>query len=212
MKLHKNFVITGLSKKDIFFKNFRGEASQYNAKGKRNFQIRLDDPNACYKYGEIGREEVFDVSNQEILNGFVQLLLSDGWHVKIEMPSEQWEGRVSLKVNVNIREFDPNGDGYGSSGAEIYMLNSAGQAFRVDANFMPTLDRNLIEYADVHIAPYNYNEADGKNDQSAYLRHMYFRFAVTNPFANMYKQIDGDPANFEAPVEMSDEVTEMPFC
>lgn len=202
MKLYKDFVITGLSKRDIFFKNFRGEASQYNAKGKRNFQIRLDDPNACYKYGEIGREEIYDVSNPEILNGFVQILINDGWHVKVEMPSEQWEGRISIKVNVNINEDL-------SSGAEIYMLNSTGEAFRVNSNFMPTLDRNLIEYADVHIAPYNYNEAEGKNDQSAYLRHMYFRFAVTNPFANTYRQIDADPAGLEAPVEEAG--AEMPF-
>lgn len=213
MKLYKDLVVTGLSKNGIFFKNFQGEERTFNAKGKRNFQIRLDDPNAVYKYGTPGMEEVFDVSNSDILNGFVQLLQADGWHIKIEPATEQWPGRISMKVNVMFRDPNPMIPGDNGSAPEIYMINPSNQAIPVGKDFMSTLDRNLIDYADIHLTPYNYNEKEGKNDQSAYLRHMYFRFAVTDPFANKYGTANGsvmpDPAAFEAPSENDDE--EMPF-
>lgn len=203
MKLYKSLVITGLTKNDIFFKNFAGEERQYNARGKRNFQLKLNSPSAIYRYGAPGAEEHYDVNNPEILNGFIAILTADGWHVKVEPATEQWPVRYSLKINVHYSE---------NSGPHIYLVNNANQPIEIQPEALVTLDRNLIDYADIHISPFNYNENEGGNDQSAYLRHMYFKFAVTDPLAEKYKAAGApDPAMYMAPQDGGEELEELPF-
>ena len=61
----------------ILFRNFSGEEGRYNAKGKRNFNVTLDDDEAAR-------------------------MLADGWNVRTLPPREEGEPSLNLlKVNVN---------------------------------------------------------------------------------------------------------------
>ena len=57
----------------------------------------------------------------------------------------------------------------------------------IKENFMPKFDRNIIEYMDLVINPYNYDA----NKQSGYLHVMYAKFVNTDPFAKDYQMDEG---------------------
>ena len=69
----------------ITHKNFAGEASAYNEKGKRNFSVIIP--------------------NQEIAD----MLIADGWRVKVRPPREEGEEPFRyLPVKVQFNDFGPN--------------------------------------------------------------------------------------------------------
>lgn len=68
----------------IIFRNFRGQASQYNREGQRNFCVVLDDP------------------------ALVEKLTADGWNVRIRTPREEGEeARYYLQVAVSFQNIPP---------------------------------------------------------------------------------------------------------
>lgn len=67
----------------IIFRNFKGEASQYNRKGDRNFCVVLDPETA-------------------------DALAADGWNVKVKEPREEGDDPlIYLKVKVAFGNFPP---------------------------------------------------------------------------------------------------------
>lgn len=68
----------------IMFRNFRGEASKFNAAGKRNFCVRLDQ----------------DIADQ---------MIHDGWNVKFLRPLEEGdEPTPYIQVAVSFDNIEPN--------------------------------------------------------------------------------------------------------
>lgn len=68
----------------IIFRNFRGQASQYNREGQRNFCVVLDNP------------------------ALVEKLTEDGWNVRIRTPREEGEeARYYLQVAVSFQNIPP---------------------------------------------------------------------------------------------------------
>ena len=68
----------------IMFRNFRGEASKFNAAGKRNFCVRLDQ----------------DLADQ---------MIEDGWNVKFLRPREEGdEPTPYIQVAVSFDNIEPN--------------------------------------------------------------------------------------------------------
>ena len=68
----------------IMFRNFRGEASKFNAAGKRNFCVRLDQ----------------DIADQ---------MIDDGWNVKFLRPREEGdEPTPYIQVAVSFDNIEPN--------------------------------------------------------------------------------------------------------
>ena len=68
----------------IMFRNFRGEASKFNAAGKRNFCVRLDK----------------DIADQ---------MIDDGWNVKFLRPREEGdEPTPYIQVAVSFDNIEPN--------------------------------------------------------------------------------------------------------
>lgn len=66
------------------FRNFRGEARTYNAEGKRNFSVIIDD------------------------DGVIEALLADDWPVRLmKVREEGVEPDSMLKVNVNFKSEQP---------------------------------------------------------------------------------------------------------
>ena len=189
-RLYKQMVVQNLSNRDIIFKNFRGEARQYNEAGRRNFCLCLDDPKAIYKYGVPEREDVFNVGDPAQLAEFIGILQADGFNLKSTPERDGYPSRPYMKVNLAFDKGTP---------PAIYMLNSLNRPIPVGVEFMEKLDGNLIEKADIHFTPYNYDE--NGNAQSAWLRTMYFQLANTDPFANLYPR----------EIDTGDEVPEMPF-
>ena len=68
----------------IMFRNFRGEASKFNAAGKRNFCVRLDQ----------------DMADR---------MIDEGWNVKFLHPREEGdEPTPYIQVAVNFDNIEPN--------------------------------------------------------------------------------------------------------
>lgn len=69
----------------LLFRNFRGEGSDYNREGDRNFCLLIDDP---------------DIADR---------LIESGWNVKIKEPRNPEDGPfMYMKVKVNFNEYGPN--------------------------------------------------------------------------------------------------------
>lgn len=68
----------------IIYRNFRGQATQYNREGSRNFCVVLDDPE------------------------LVDRLIADGWNVRIRTPREEGEPALNyLQVAVRFDNIPP---------------------------------------------------------------------------------------------------------
>ena len=68
----------------ILYRNFSGNQTDYNAAGKRNFNVVIDDPD------------------------FAQVLQNEGWNVKFRAPRDpQDQGTHHIKVNVNFDSARP---------------------------------------------------------------------------------------------------------
>lgn len=79
-KVTKNLVIENAH---IFFRNFKGEESKFNAKGKRNFCVEID-------------------------NDIAESLSEDGWNIRWLRPRNEDEvPRAYLQVAVNYENIPP---------------------------------------------------------------------------------------------------------
>lgn len=81
---YKRIPTLAIENAEIFWKNFAGREQQFNAAGKRNFHVFIDD------------EEM------------AQRMADDGWNVKIKQPyDETEEPRYHIKVNVDFNSSQP---------------------------------------------------------------------------------------------------------
>ena len=187
MRVYKNLEIKHLGRNAITFKNFSGLGTPYNAEGKRNFCIYLDDSDASYyKYDNVK----YDVGQPDQLQSLIKALKTDGWYIKTwTSDPDKYEPRPYLKVNVSLRTVRP--DGREIPGPKIVLEGDDGRLTEIPEeikeNFMPKFDRNIIEYMDLVINPYNYDA----NKQSGYLHVMYAKFVNTDPFAKDYQMDEG---------------------
>lgn len=69
----------------IFFRNFAGEADQYNRAGNRNFCVEIDDP------------------------GLAEKLKSDGWNIKLQKKRDpEDDDKWYIQVTVSYTNIPPN--------------------------------------------------------------------------------------------------------
>lgn len=121
----------------IIYRNFRGEASQFNREGDRNFSLVIPD--------------------EETAN----LLIEDGWNVKIKPPIEEGEEpfmRLPIKVKFNGR------------GPRIYLITGNSHNI-ITEDMIEMLDAIDIQSVNLDIRPYNW-EVGGKAGKTAYLSAM----------------------------------------
>lgn len=130
----------------IIFRNFRGEGSQYNREGDRNFAVVI--PN----------QEMADALMNDLNHYGV------GWNVKIRAPKDEGDEPfiyLSVKVKFNNR------------GPSIY-LESGANRVRLTEETVSMLDEIDISSVDLDIAPYD-DMVNGRPFRAAYLRSMLVR-------------------------------------
>ena len=189
MRINKTLTIEHLDNRHIFRPNFAGEARQYNPAGRRNFNVRLDDPNAIYSYGDV----IYDVGSQiedeyghTPMDNLILDLRNDGWNPKVLPPNEDknYGETPILKTMINL---DPPA---GVPVPRIFFINSSMRAIEIPEEeagaWLTKLASQRIEWMNVTITPSNYNFREGGNDQSAYAAIMYFKLVDLNPWANRY--------------------------
>lgn len=127
----------------ITFKNFKGEAKQFNKEGDRNFALVI--PN----------EEIAEALQND-LNRF-----GEGWNVKIKPPREEGDQPfmyLTVKVKFNAR------------GPVVY-LKSGRNRVQLNEDTIGMLDDIDILSVDMDIRPYD-DEINGKPFRAAYLQSM----------------------------------------
>jgi hypothetical protein len=121
----------------IIYRNFSGEGSKYNREGDRNFSVVIP--------------------NQEIAD----MLIEDGWNVKIRPPRDEDEMPfIHLPVKVKFNDRGPN----------VY-LQSGDNRLKLDEESVSCLDNVDIISVDLDIRPYDW-EVQGKTGRTAYLHSM----------------------------------------
>lgn len=132
-----------LSGARILFRNFSGNASQFNAAGNRNFCVILDDPN------------------------MVKNLERDGWNVRYLQPREEGDvPQAYLQVKVQFPK-----EGSKARPPKIVLVTSRGNTI-LDEETVGMLDFAEIANIDMIIRPYNW-EVQGKSGVKAYLKSIY---------------------------------------
>lgn len=132
-----------LSGARILFRNFSGNASQFNAAGNRNFCVILDDPN------------------------MVKNLERDGWNVRYLQPREEGDvPQAYLQVKVQFPK-----EGSRARPPKIVLVTSRGNTI-LDEETVGMLDFAEIANIDMIIRPYNW-EVQGKSGVKAYLKSIY---------------------------------------
>lgn len=82
MKKKVNKIIIENAK--ILFRNFAGEETRFNPKGRRNFSVIIDDPE------------------------YAEMLTNDGWNIKTLPPREEGDtAKYYLQVTVNFENVPP---------------------------------------------------------------------------------------------------------
>ena len=77
--------IVGIDDCNIIFRNFEGRKDRYNMQGKRNFCLKIDNPEDA------------------------EALIKDGWNVRIKPANIEGEApKMHLPVNVNFNDRGPN--------------------------------------------------------------------------------------------------------
>jgi len=114
-----NLVVNNAS---IGFKNFSGRPGDFNAAGARNFCVFFDMQMA-------------------------QQLEADGWKIKYTRPSEEWEQKGFMKVNIMFGKYPPK-VGLASKAAGLEMI--------VDETQLDRFDGFEFDNIDLVIRPYNY--------------------------------------------------------
>ncbi len=132
---------------ELIFRNFTGEARQYNDEGQRNFAIKLDDDTAAS-------------------------MAEDGWAVKWLKPkeSDDDEGgeleseQAILPVTVRYDKGRP---------PRVIMITSRGPT-NLGEDGVGMLDWAVIKEVDLIVRPFYWEmKATGKNGIKAYLQSMY---------------------------------------
>lgn len=114
----------------FFTRNFSGLAGKYNAAGKRNFTIRLDDEQA-------------------------ELMEKDGWNVKWKRPLEEGlPEQPILEVKVRFPEAGEKG-----STPKVMLITSRGKT-QLKEDMLPILDWAEVSNVDLVIRAYHYNVND----------------------------------------------------
>ena len=127
----------------ICYKNFRGQATDYNAGGKRNFSVVFDDDQA-------------------------EMLSKDGWPIRTRPPREghEDEGNFNtMKVNIAAYKGDAERD------PKIYRICNNKKVL-LTAKTVGCLDFDTIVKIDLRVRPYNWERAN-RSGTSAYLDAMY---------------------------------------
>lgn len=127
----------------ITFKNFKGEAKQFNKEGDRNFALVI--PN----------EEIAEALQNDV-NRF-----GEGWNVKIKPPREEGD-QPFMYLTVKVK--------FNSRGPIVY-LKSGRNRVTLDENTIGMLDDIDILSVDMDIRPYD-DEINGKPFRAAYLQSM----------------------------------------
>ena len=127
----------------ITFRNFEGRGDKFNAPGKRNFAVIIEDD-------EI-KDALLEDKNE----------YGTAWNVKIKPPREDGDDPfMFLKVNVKFNERGP----------AIY-LQTGNVMNRLDEDSIGMLDQIPIAYVDLDIRPYDDESASGPF-RAAYLQSM----------------------------------------
>lgn len=135
-----NITLTGAH---MLFKNFSGNANQFNAKGNRNFCVIIDDPN------------------------MVRDLERDGWNVRWLSPlNEGDDPKAYLQVKVQFPK-----EGSKARPPKIVLITSNGSTL-LDEDTVSMLDYAEIANVDMIIRPYNW-EVQGKTGVKGYLKSIY---------------------------------------
>jgi hypothetical protein len=146
------------------FRNFAGRGDKFNAPGKRNFAIRIED------------EEIKDALINDV-NEF-----GEGWNVKIK-PAGEDEDVPFMFLKVQIK--------FNGRGPAIY-LKSGDAINRMDEDDIDQLDNIDIDFADLDIRPYDGETATGPF-RSAYLQSMCIHQAMPRDrFAARYAAASDD--------------------
>lgn len=152
----------------ICYRNFAGRADQFNAPGKRNFCLIIDDE-------EIKQALVEDVNQ-----------FGTGWNVKIRPPRE--EGDIPfmyLKVNV----------AYGERSNPAVYLKSGNATNRLSESELGILDEIRIASVDLDIRPFDGETRTGPF-RSAYLQAIWVTQDLTGDRFASRMVADEEPMPF----------------
>lgn len=126
----------------IIFRNFSGAADKFNREGDRNFAVVIPD--------------------QEIAD----MLIADGWNVKIKDPREGYEDEGPfMYLQVAVR--------FNNRGPGVY-LESGNNVQRLNEDTVDMLDEINIVSVDMDIRPHDW-EVNGKTGRKAYLQSISVR-------------------------------------
>lgn len=156
----------------IIFRNFRGEASTFNAAGNRNFCLLIP------------KEQAYQ-------------LQEDGWKVKWPRVNDQDDDSRDPYIPVTVRFF---GQGTERDGRDpkIFVRNSVNDPFvEYTEKMVSNLDNAEIENLDVVIRPREW-EMNGKSGVKAYLKSMWVTLLQDEFYGKYYST---EPAEYEAPSE-----------
>lgn len=135
MKINRRENILEIEEARIIFRNFAGEGSKFNREGDRNFAVIIPD------------ESIKD------------LLVEDGWPVKIKPPRDEDESPfmyLPVKVKFNDR------------GPSVYVV-SGGRQTRLNEDTIDMLDNIDIASVNMDVRPYDW-DVNGKTGRAAYLQ------------------------------------------
>lgn len=148
----------------IIYRNFRGEGSQFNPKGKRNFSIVFTD--------------------SELVND----LIEDGWKLKpLKQRDEDDEPAWQMPVEVKYRDMAGNE----VRPPEVYICtypNGKLKKTRLTEETIGMLDFAEISNVDLVVRPYEW-EMNGSTGIKAYLKAMYVT-VVEDELADKYAEED----------------------
>lgn len=127
----------------IWGRNFSGAAGRYNAEGRRNFCVYIDDLSQ------------------------VEALKEDGWNVKYRLPrDENDEPRAYLQVAINYKNLPPS-----LEPPKVVLLSKRGKTYLTEEN-INILDWAEIKNVDLTIRPYNW-EVNGKGGVKAQTKSLW---------------------------------------
>ena len=122
----------------ITHRNFTGEGSKFNREGDKNFSLIIDS-----------------AENADIL-------VSEGWNVKIKQPREEGDDPfMYLPVKVKFNSRGPN----------VYLRSGQNDLVQLDEDMVKCLDDIDILSVDLDIRPYDWNMG-GNSGRTAYLDTM----------------------------------------
>lgn len=127
----------------IIFKNFAGEASNYNREGDRNFALAIDSDEVY--------QELMDEKNEYGVS----------WNIKVNDPREDGDSPfMYMKVKVK----------FNGRGPSVYLVSGEHHS-KLDENEIAMLDDTDIQYVNLDIRPYD-GIVNGKPFRAAYLVSM----------------------------------------